>query len=291
MTIKTAVILASGFGTRMLPITAGVQKELMPILGRPVIDYIVRDCVVAGITRVVIVVRPGETAIRNYYEGNEALISHLKRFHKSDVLAELDAIHRQADFEFVEQPATAGYGTAIPVRIARPYLPGNEAIVAYGGDDFLYHADGSSETARLIETFHASGGAGALSCLEYPESELSRFGIIKTRTDAKGEWLADIIEKPAPGAAPSNLANVSKYILTPAILDEIDLLQPDEKSGEYYITKAIAQAAQTHPIAVHRATGRYLDTGNLESWFEANLVLAAENPQFSAILNRFTIKS
>src|SRR6185295_2492811 len=100
----TAVIFAAGTGTRMLPITAAVQKELLPIGNRPVIDYIVTDLVAAGITRIIFVIRPGQTGLKDYYHGNESLKRNLQRLGKSEAIALLDKIHHQATFEFIEQP-------------------------------------------------------------------------------------------------------------------------------------------------------------------------------------------
>jgi UTP--glucose-1-phosphate uridylyltransferase len=110
----TAVIFAAGIGTRMLPVTSAVQKELLPILNRPVVDYTVEDCLKAGITRFIFVIRPGATGLKDYYLGNEQLEAGLKRLGKTEALKLLDRIHTKATFEFVEQPESAGYGTAIP---------------------------------------------------------------------------------------------------------------------------------------------------------------------------------
>jgi len=111
MNPTTAVIFAAGTGTRMLPITAVVQKEMLPILNRPVIDYIVSDLVSAGIKRIIFVIRPGQTSLKEFYLGNPGFQQALERQHKTNALALLDAVHSQAIFEFVEQQPDAGYGT------------------------------------------------------------------------------------------------------------------------------------------------------------------------------------
>jgi UTP-glucose-1-phosphate uridylyltransferase len=151
----TAVIFAAGTGTRMLPVTSAVQKELLPIVNRPVIDYVVSDLVAAGVKRIIFVTRPGARGLQDYYVGNDQLKRALERLGKTEALAQLDKIHREATFEFIEQPENAGYGTAIPLQIALPTLSANETIIACGGDDFVWHSDGSSEMTRFIETFRA----------------------------------------------------------------------------------------------------------------------------------------
>jgi UTP--glucose-1-phosphate uridylyltransferase len=270
----TAVIFTAGFGSRMLPVTAAVQKELLPILDRPVIDYVVADCVAAGITRIVFVIRPGSHGLQDYYLGNPELEAHLKSHHKHAALERLKQVHHQAQFEFVDQTAELGYGTAATMMAAIPHLPKNEPFVVCGGDDFLWRTDGSSEIAALINTFTTTRATGALMAIERPVTELHRYGVLKLRQEGSAAYLTDIVEKPADGEVPSNLINISKYILTPTLLGYVQRVKPDPKSGEFLITDAIQAAAHGHAIVVHHATGEFLDAGNVSSWLHANLTVA-----------------
>jgi UTP--glucose-1-phosphate uridylyltransferase len=273
MNVTTAIIFASGFGTRMLPITAAVQKELLPVLNRPVIDYVVDDCVRGGIKRIIFVVRPGTHALQDYYLGSPSLEQHLERFGKAEAIKLLKSVHHQAVFEFIEQPADAGYGTAVPVRVVRPHLGPDEAVVVCGGDDFLFHADGTSEIGNLIKAFQSTDAAGAVTVLERPDSELHRYGVVQTRPSQDSLLLEDLIEKPSPGTAPSNLINIGKYVMTPQMLDYVDQLERDTKSGEYYLTDAVLACAKKYPVVVHPAGGQHLDAGNMAGWIEANRVV------------------
>ncbi len=285
MKVTTAIIFASGYGSRMLPVTAAIQKELLPILDRPVIDYVVSDCIAAGISRFLFVTRPEHTALKDYYLGNSDLEAHLARFGKTEALATLNAIQNRATYEFIEQPDGIGYGTAIPVQAAAKHLSDDEAFVVCGGDDFLWRTDGRSDTAELIATFTKSDCAGALMTLERPADELHRYGVLAIKKVGDREYLDHIVEKPSAGQAPSRLINISKYVLTPQLLAYIMQVEPDKKSGEYYIIDAITAAARHHPIAVHRAKGQFLDAGNLEGWLKANLTLAAARPELVPTLN------
>ncbi len=285
MKLTTAVIMASGYGTRMLPVTAAVQKELLPLLNRPVIDYVVADCVAAGISRILFVVRPGSHGLQDYYQGVADLEDHLQRFNKTEALELLKGTHSQAQFEFIEQPVSAGYGTAVPLRVARPHLPKDEAVAICYGDDFIYHADGTSELASLAAAFNSyPTAAGAVSGLERPEEELSRYGVLKTKRVGERELLEDLVEKPAPGHAPSNLINLGKYIATPTLLDYVEELTPDKTSGELYLTDAVLATAKEHAVVVHHSQGQHLDTGNQASWLKANLVLAQASPALRSIV-------
>jgi UTP--glucose-1-phosphate uridylyltransferase len=280
MNVRTAVIMVAGYGTRMLPVTAGVQKEMLPILDRPVIDYTVADCVAAGITRIIFVIRPGTHALQDYYLGQPELERHLERFGKTEALAKLRGIHQQATFDFIEQPAEAGYGTGVPVKLARQHLAADEPILVCNSDDFLYRTDGQNDTAGLIGALQP-GMAGVVSALEKPESELQRYGILAIRRQAGSELLTNLVEKPVPGTAPSNLANLGKYVLAPVLLEYVDKLERNPASGEYFIIDAIAACAKDHPVGIYRAGGRHLDAGSLAGWLEANMVVAKSRPELA----------
>lgn len=269
----TAVIFAAGSGTRLLPVTSAVQKELLPILSRPVVDYVVSDLVAAGINRIIFVIRPGQTGLKDFYLGNAEYDATLERLGKSAERVKLDTLHAQATFEFVEQPADAGYGTAIPLRLVLPLLNPAEPVVVCTGDDFIFRADGTSEMTAFIDAYLQSGAEGALMALELPEAALSSYGVLATTTDGGVNYLQDIIEKPAPGLAPSRLVNVSKYIMSGAQREFMNNVQPRAEVGETYLTDAIVMALPKHSFAVHAVQGRYLDTGNVASWLEANNIV------------------
>ncbi len=271
----TAVIFAAGTGTRMLPITAVIQKEMLPILNRPVIDYIVSDLVTAGVKRIIFVIRPGQTSLKQFYLGNAGFEQALQRQHKTASLALLDAVHHQATFDFVEQPPTAGYGTAIPLVTALPLLDPSEPVIVCGGDDFVWRANGGSEFSDFINTFQASGGEGAIMSLELPTDQLAQYGVLSVENRGGLNYLTDLIEKPATGSAPTNLVNISKYILNGALRDYVKTVKPRTDTHESYITDAILAGSKQHPVVVHTVSGEYLDTGNPANWLKANQVVAA----------------
>ncbi|HEX3082239.1 MAG TPA: sugar phosphate nucleotidyltransferase, partial [Candidatus Saccharimonadia bacterium] len=230
----TAVILTAGIGTRMLPVTSAVQKELMPIGNRPVIDYVVSDLVAAGIERVIFVIRPGQTGLKTYYEGNPELEATLQRLGKTEALEQLDAIHHQAKFEFVEQPAVLGYGTAPALEAALPLLDPKEPVIVSASDDFVWHADGTSEMVAFVQSYLESGAEGAIMTQELPAERIQHYGALATREAGGRQYLTDIVEKPALGTAPSNLSNISKYILGGRLRPYVKNVTPHKTSGERY---------------------------------------------------------
>jgi len=281
MKVTTAVIFASGFGSRMLPVTAAVQKDLLPILDRPCIDYIVEDCLKAGIRNFIFTIRPGSHDLQDYYVGNPVLESHLRRYHKDKALAELHKIHQQATFNFVEQTADAGYGTAVPLIVAIPHLPKDSAVLVSSGDELIWREDGGSNMADLVKVFQDSGAEGAITGLEQPQDMLHKYGVLEIEQKDGHEYLDGFVEKPESGQEPSNLANVSKYIMTPTLLSYVLEVKPDPKSQEYYVTDAVRDAAKQHKVAVSRAKGEYLDCGSVKGWLHANLVVAKSRPELN----------
>jgi UTP--glucose-1-phosphate uridylyltransferase len=275
MKVTTAIITAAGYGSRMLPVTAAVQKELLPILDRPVIDYVVADCVAAGVTKIIFIISPGSHGLQDYYVGNAGLQAHLKRFGKTAALEKLEAVHSQATFNFVEQPETAGYGTAVPLNVAAPHLPKGEAFVFSNGDIFTWNKDGYSDTAGLVAAFERTDAIGAIAVLPKPEKELHRYGTIGLQRREGNEYLTDFVEQPGPGQAPSNLINLSNYVFSPEILPYVKAVKPGE-TGESRVTDAVLAAAQVKPFVVYRAKGQFLDAGNLKGWLEANIAIAAK---------------
>jgi UTP--glucose-1-phosphate uridylyltransferase len=282
--VTTAVITAAGFGTRMLPVTSAIQKVMLPILNRPVVDYIVDDCIAAGVKNIIFIINPGSHELQDYYVGNSQLEHLFKHFGKDAALEKLKTVHDKATFTFVEQPfETVGYGTNPPIKLAAPHLPENEAFMVSYGDAWLRRPDGQSEYANLVKTFEESKADAAIIGLEQPKSELHRYGVLGIKEEQGREYLDGFVEKPAPGEEPSNLANFGCYVFTPKIMPYVNEVTQNEK-GEYYLTDAIEKAAANMPFVIHRAQGEFLDAGNLESWFKTNLTVAATDPKLSALV-------
>ena len=286
MKVTTAVITAAGYGSRMLPVTSAVQKELLPLLDRPVIDYVVSDCLAAGITKFIFIIRPNSHGLQDYFIGNPLLESHLKRYGKDTAMAKLKAVHDQATYTFVEQPESAGYGSAVPLKLALPHLTKHEAFAVCAGDDFLWRTDGGSDFKGMVDAFTESGSDASIMTIEHPEDQLFKYGVLKVEKEGDREYLRDFIEKPEPGKAPSNLINLSKYILTPNLVRYIEAISLNPKHKEYLVTDGILAIAQKHKMLVHRAQGQYLDSGTVSNWLKANLTVAATRPDLANVMGK-----
>lgn len=268
-TVTKAIIPVAGWGTRRLPITKAVDKCMLPVGNRPIVDYVVRDCIKAGIKEIFFVVNKGSTQLQQYYSDNEQLNQFLEYNRKQDLI-ELARPPRDVVFHYIEQDSNDKYGTAIPVSLVVPHLQKGESVAVVGGDDFVYNADGSSELGRLIAAT-PDGMSSMLSAAINPE-EVSRYGVIDFNEDTG--MFAGIVEKPQVGMAPSNQINISKYVLNYEILMRIHSYAQLDVSGEYYVTAVISQAAvEGTQFTVVPAVGEYLDCGNVHGWLRANQLI------------------
>lgn len=287
MKIRKAVIALAGFGTRFLPITKTIQKEMLPVINRPVVDYLVDDLVKAGIEEVILVVSEHNKQALHYFRENPRLKAYLEAKGKAEVYDQIEELHQRVKITFVKQSDEDQYGTAIPVKLAKQYLQDEEAFVVLMGDDIPYNADGSSEVARMIEHLETTGAKALATFVEQPTDQLHMYGVADMVEENGHRYLKELVEKPEPGTAPSNLANISKYILTPAVFDLIDQQQPDEKSGELYITDTVTELAKTEKVAVYTPQGVYLDCGYPLGWLKANLTIAKNDLKLKAELEKY----
>lgn len=264
--IKKAIIPVAGWGSRRLPITKAIEKCMLPIGNRPLVDYVVQDCLAAGVDELIFIVSENSTQLESYYRSNIHLNDYLRRDGKEDMLPMVAPI--KAKLHFITQPSYGKYGSAVAISLANDYLLEGESAVVVGGDDFIYNSDGSSEIKRLIEAT-PEGECSLLAARVEPEN-VSKYGVIAM--DEQGDY-REIIEKPKPEDAPSNLINISKYVLTK---DLVEACKKVEKSprGEYEITDVInAHVANGGKLKVVPAVGQYLDGGTLEGWLHANNVV------------------
>lgn len=287
MTIRKAVIASAGFGTRFLPITKTIQKEMLPVINRPVIDYLVDDLIKAGIQQIIFVIDEHNKQVLHYYRENSRLENYLKQMSKAAVYDQVKELHQKAEFQFVKQTDQNQYGTATPVKLAEPFLQGEDAFVVLMGDDIPYNTDGSSEVARMITFLKETNGHALATFVEQPTEKLHMYGIAKTIEKNGISYLQELIEKPQLAAAPSNLANISKYILTPEVFEIIENQPVDPKSGELYITDTVTQLAKTKQVVVYTPAGQYLDCGYPLGWLKANLTMAKDNPELRKELQSF----
>jgi len=269
---RKAVVSTAGFGSRFFPVSVAVNKSLLPILNRPVIDYLVRELVAAGVHDIAFVTMPGDEQIRRYFEQSDWVKEYFssRGWHsKYEPLAELYDGLADVRFSWIEQPVDGKYGTAIPAMLAREWV-GDSDWFLLSGDDVILRADDGSDLADLAVAHAAAGTDAAMQVTEVPWDRVSRYGVVKIREQNGVRLLDGAVEKPARDDAPSNLASISRFLLSPDFFEALDELKPDDNSGEYLSIAALINYAQGHPVLVHTIAGEYHDCGQPNGWLQAN---------------------
>lgn len=266
--ITKAIIPVAGWGTRRLPITKSIEKCMLPIGNRPIIDYVVRDCIQAGITDIFFVISEGDYQLKKYYSVNQDLDNYLNYSGKGELIPLVTP--PRINFHFIEQPPTGKYGTAVPVGLCMPYIAKGESVLVVMGDAFMYNRDGSSELLRLKEAT-PDNGCSVLAA-EIPKDQVSQYGVIQFNPQTN--YFERIVEKPAVDQAPSNYINVNDFVLNYSVLEMIKTYTDLDVSGEYQLIEPINQYVLSGgAVQVVAGRGEFLDGGNVHGWLHANEVV------------------
>lgn len=284
--IRKAVIPAAGFGTRFLPATKASPKEMLPIVDTPVIQYVVEEAVAAGITDILMVIGRGKRTLEEHFDRNFELELELEAKGKLKELESIRAVSGLANIHFVWQRKMLGLGDAI--RCAR-YHVGGEPFAVLLGDTLMQSRNGAPATRQLIDVYDRFGGC-VVALEEVPLARVSRYGVISgTAVDERTYRISDLVEKPAPEEAPSNLVVASRYILTPDIFGYIDAVKPG-KGGEIQITDALRRrVADGQAMHGCRVQARRHDAGNTLDFIKTNILYALEREDLAPALRDFII--
>lgn len=270
--VKKAVIPAAGLGTRFLPATKSMPKEMLPIIDRPVIQYVVEEAIASGIEDIIIVTGRDKRAIEDYFDEAPELEMHLAKKNKTDLLRLVQDVSSLVDIHYIRQKEPLGLGDAI-LR-AEKHI-GNNPFAVLLGDDIILHEKPC--TAQLIENFEKYGRS-TLAVEEVPYEMLSSYGIISGKqVDNSLYLLEDIVEKPAPETAPSNIGAIGRYIFTPEIFNCIKKA-PLGVGGEIQLTDGIRLLSKIQKIYTYEFMGRRYDTGDKVGYVEATIDFALKNP-------------
>ena len=272
--VTKAVIPVAGYGTRFLPVTKALPKEMLPVVDKPIIQYVVEELVASGITDIIMVTGASKRAVEDHFDYNYELQHWLKKQGKDKVRDEVKKIADLANFVYIRQKGPYGNGT--PILCAKELI-GNEPFIATWGDEFIYA--NPPRAKQCIEVYEKYGDP-VISGIEVPKQEVDKYGIAEVKNIEKNIYqMFSLVEKPDPDKAPSNLATHGCYLLTPDIFPELEKLGPG-KGGEVWLTDAIKALMKKRPIytcKVDNAT--YYDTGSKIGWLRANIDFALANPE------------
>lgn len=281
-TIRKAVIPAAGYGTRFLPMTKAMPKEMLPVIDKPIIQYVVEEAVASGIEDIIIVTGYSKRAIEDHFDNSAELENFLQKTGKLEQLEEIRKIARMANFIYIRQKGYKGNGT--PVLNAEPII-GNEPFAVLWGDEFIH-----SEPPRLkqmIEVYNKYKDP-VISAVRVKKEYLNKYGIAKVKpVEDKIFEIEEIVEKPEPDQAPSDLATHGAYILTPDIFDALRDLKPS-KSDEVWLVDGINKLRRNHKIyACEIENGKYYDTGNKLEYLKANVDFALRRKDLNGEFKKY----
>ena len=283
MQIKKAIIPVAGMGTRFLPATKAQPKEMLPVVDKPVIQYIVEEAVAAGIEEIIFVTAIGKRALEDHFDRNFELEYRLEQKKKFKELEAIEAVGKLAKFAFVRQQKPLGDGHAILA--AAPFVGEDESVAIFFGDDII---DGATPAiAQLMETAERQGGP-VIALQEVPKASVSSYGVIDGKQIGDREWkIAKFVEKPAPEDAPSNLAFVGRAILTPEILNILETQEPG-KDGEIRLADAFGTyLARGGALFGNRFTGDRYDCGNKLQFVIAQVQMGLKHPEVEKGLREY----
>ncbi len=274
--VRKAVIPAAGFGTRFLPQTKAMPKEMLPIVDKPVIQYVVEELAASGITDIIVVTGWHKRAIEDHFDYPNELIKMLEDQKKQELLEEVKRTAELANFIYIRQKGPYGNGT--PVLCARQVI-GDEPFVVIWGDEFIW-----SQPPRALQCIQAFERYGdpVISAVRVPKEDVSRYGIVEAVNVEKNIWqIRKLIEKPSLEEAPSNLAAHGCYVLTPDIFPILEKLKPG-KGGEIWLTDAIKILMEKRPVyACEIISGKYYDTGNILEYMKTVVEFALRHPDIN----------
>ena len=279
-----AVIPAAGFGTRFLPFTKSVPKELIPIVDKPVIQYVVEEALASGADEILIVISSGKEAICRHFNPEFELEQRLDASCKTALLEELRSIGRGASIHYIYQKELDGLGGAL--RYARSFV-GKEPFAVLLGDNVT---SGERPVLSELLDIYREKKASVVAVEEVPMEKVHRYGVIDGTTEDRYLYrLRDLVEKPAPSAAPSNLAIASRYVFTPAIFEELEQT-PRGKNNEIQLTDAMCRLVKREEMYAVKVRGKRHDAGDKLSFLLTTLEFALKRPEYRGVLLDFMRK-
>lgn len=276
--IRKVIIPAAGFGTRFLPATKAMPKEMLPVIDKPVIQYIVEEAVAAGIQDVIIVTGQNKRAVEDHFDASEDLVKWLEEKGKSELVEQMMKITSMANFIYIRQKGPYGNGT--PVLNAK-HIIGNEPFAVAFGDDLVI--GNPPHFVQLFEVFEKYGDP-VLTAIEVEPKDAHRYGIVDgIEVEPSVIQVKSLVEKPAPGTEPSNLAAIGGYVLTPDIFEILEQTKLG-RGNELWLIDAIMTLNERRPIYAKKVKGTYHDIGSKLGWIRANIELGLEHPEFGTPL-------
>ena len=284
MQITKAIIAAAGLGTRFLPATKAVPKEMLPLLDRPILQHVVEEAVISGITDIILVIRRGSHAIPDHFDSAPELERTLEATGKSHYLEQVRRVSRLANFAFVRQGTDLPYGNGSPVLAASPFIGKGETFVYMFGDDVI-DADPPG-LRQVIDAYKRYQPAAAMAAYEVPWEETHLYGCIKLKEGTEAPEIENLIEKPDPGKAPSNLIQIGRFVVPYEIIEILEE-QKLGKGGELWMADAMLTLAQRKRVVAEPIKGTWYTTGDPLRLLQTFIALALKDDHIGPQLRQY----
>lgn len=279
--IRKAVFPAAGLGTRFLPATKAVPKEMLSLVDKPLIQYGIEECVAAGLTQSIIVTSRGKTTIEDHFDQSFELEQMLAKRQKSDLLAVAQSVAKLTQISYVRQAAALGLGHAV---LCARELVGPEPFAVVLSDDVI---DSVAPCVGQLAAVHAQYGASVVALMEVPSEQLSAYGVVEADEVSPGLYrIRSLVEKPKPEEAPSNLAIIGRYVLTPQIFDSLTRIAPGA-GGEIQLTDGMRYLLGSQPIYGLKFEGRRFDAGDKQGFLRATVEFGLKHPTLGAAFRSY----
>ena len=263
--IKKCLFPVAGYGTRFLPATKAMPKEMLPVVNKPLVQYAVEEAIDGGMTDMAFVTGRGKSAITDHFDFSYELETQIRGSGKEEYLTSIRSVLDNASFSFTRQREMKGLGHAI---LTGKTLIGNEPFGVILADDLCFNAAGSSVMAQMTKLYKQFR-CSIVAIMEVPEDQVHKYGVIAGEAMKEGLYrVEDMVEKPSKEDAPSNLAIIGRYILTPDIFDILQQTPPG-KNGEVQITDALLKQAKEGCVMAYKFQGERFDCGHVDGFVEA----------------------
>lgn len=273
-TIKKAILPVAGFGTRFLPATKAQPKEMLPIVDKPIIQCLVEEAVESGIEEIIFVTGRGKRAIEDHFDYSFELEYTLVEKKKRELLKEIYKIPNLAKFSYVRQPKPLGDGHAL---LCARHLIGDEPCAVLFGDDIV---NGKPPCVKQLIDVYEKYGDPVLALTQVTRKEVTKFGVVSSvKVDERTHEIKDIVEKPSQEKAPSNLIIVGKYIITPAVFDELEKIRPNGNGEEIRLADGLKNLIAKKPVYGYEFTGTRYDCGSKVGFLKATVDYALQHKE------------
>ena len=279
--IRKAVFPAAGLGTRFLPATKAVPKEMLSLVDKPLIQYGIEECVAAGLTQSIIVTSRGKTTIEDHFDQSFELEQMLAKRQKSDLLAVAQSVAKLTQIAYVRQAEALGLGHAV---LCARELVGPEPFAVVLSDDVI---DSVAPCVGQLAAVHAQYGASVVALMEVPREQISAYGVVEADEVSPGLYrIRSLVEKPKPEEAPSNWAIIGRYVLTPQIFDSLTRIAPGA-GGEIQLTDGMRHLLGSQPIYGLKFEGRRFDAGDKQGFLRATVEFGLKHPTLGAAFRNY----